>query len=181
MLVDLQTFFAFVAGNELDLCVGEALRCQVGQHLMAEQVRVNRLRRLNSPDRIGKPLLRSGSGISCAPPMPLCRGAPNGLPLSRRKRMLPLLKKPPISCAKRSAIAACSATGEKHDSSPRAGCTFMRHRLSQVLCEALRRTPLGHRSRPHPTRRHAAHAAAAAHAHDTKQQALEIAPHVQGR
>jgi hypothetical protein len=45
---------------------------------MAEQVRVNRLRRLNSPDRIGKPLLRSGSGISCAPPMPLCRGAPNG-------------------------------------------------------------------------------------------------------
>ena len=54
---------------------------------MAEQVRVNRLRRLNSPDRIGKPLLRSGSGISCAPPMPLCRGAPNYI-LDALKRQL---------------------------------------------------------------------------------------------
>src|SRR5215212_8254725 len=41
--------------------------------------------------------------------------------------------------------------------------------------------PLGHRSRPRPTRRPPAHTAAATHAHDTKQQALAVAPHGQGR
>jgi hypothetical protein len=41
VLVDLQA--AFVSGNQLDLSVGEAFGRQVGEHLMAEQVRVNRL------------------------------------------------------------------------------------------------------------------------------------------
>jgi hypothetical protein len=44
VLVDLQALLAFVSGNQLDLSVGEAFGRQVGEHLMAEQVRVNRLR-----------------------------------------------------------------------------------------------------------------------------------------
>ena len=44
MLVDLKALLAFVPRNQLDLGVGEALGRQVGQHLMAEQVRVDRLR-----------------------------------------------------------------------------------------------------------------------------------------
>ena len=44
MLVDLQALFAFVAGDQLDLGIGETFGRQVGQHLMAEQMRVQRLR-----------------------------------------------------------------------------------------------------------------------------------------
>ena len=44
MLVDLQALLAFVAGDQLDLSIGEAFGRQVGQHLMAEQMRVQRLR-----------------------------------------------------------------------------------------------------------------------------------------
>ena len=44
LLVDLKALFAFVARYQLNLCVGEALGRQVGQHLMAEQMRVQRLR-----------------------------------------------------------------------------------------------------------------------------------------
>ena len=44
MLVDLQAFFAFVAGDQLDLSIGETFGRQVSQHLMAEQMRVQRLR-----------------------------------------------------------------------------------------------------------------------------------------
>ena len=44
MLVDLKALFAFVVRYQLNLCVGEALGRQVGQHLMAEQMRVQRLR-----------------------------------------------------------------------------------------------------------------------------------------
>jgi hypothetical protein len=44
VLVGLKTFFAFVARYQLNLCVGEALGRQVGQHLMAELMRVQRLR-----------------------------------------------------------------------------------------------------------------------------------------
>ena len=40
MLVDLKALFAFVARYELNLCVGQAFGRQVGQHLMAEQMRV---------------------------------------------------------------------------------------------------------------------------------------------
>jgi hypothetical protein len=45
MLVDLQALLAFVSGNQLDLSVGEAFGRQVGEHLMAEQMRVQRLRK----------------------------------------------------------------------------------------------------------------------------------------
>ena len=45
MLVDLKALFAFVARDQLNLCVGEAFGRQVGQHLMTEQVRVQRLRK----------------------------------------------------------------------------------------------------------------------------------------
>jgi hypothetical protein len=45
MLVDLfQALLAFVAEDQLGLCIGEAFGRQVGQHLMAEQMRVQRLR-----------------------------------------------------------------------------------------------------------------------------------------
>jgi Phage integrase, N-terminal SAM-like domain len=44
-LVDLQALLAFVFGNQLDLSVGEAFGRQVGEHLMAEQVRGQRLRK----------------------------------------------------------------------------------------------------------------------------------------
>ena len=40
MLIDLKALLAFVAKNQLDLGVGEAFGSQVGEHLMAEQVRV---------------------------------------------------------------------------------------------------------------------------------------------
>jgi hypothetical protein len=43
MLVDLQALFAFMPGNELDLSVREAFGRQEGQHLMAEQMRVQLL------------------------------------------------------------------------------------------------------------------------------------------
>ena len=43
MLVDLKALFAFVARYQLNLCVGQAFGRQVGQHLMAEQMRVQRL------------------------------------------------------------------------------------------------------------------------------------------
>ena len=51
MLVDLQALLAFVSGNQLDLSVGEAFGRQVGEPLMAEQVRVNRRR--NVGGRLG--------------------------------------------------------------------------------------------------------------------------------
>ena len=44
MLVDLKALFAFVARYQLNLYVGQAFGRQVGQHLMAEQMRVQRLR-----------------------------------------------------------------------------------------------------------------------------------------
>jgi hypothetical protein len=57
VLVDLQALLAFVSGNQLDLSVGEAFGRQVGEHLMAEQVRVNRLRnvggRLGASESLG--------------------------------------------------------------------------------------------------------------------------------
>ena len=39
-LIDLTALRVFVASNQLDLGVGEAVGSQGGQHLMAEQVRV---------------------------------------------------------------------------------------------------------------------------------------------
>jgi len=44
VLVDLKALFAFVARYQLNLCVGQAFGSQVGQHLMAEQMGVYRLR-----------------------------------------------------------------------------------------------------------------------------------------
>jgi hypothetical protein len=44
VLVDLKALFAFVARYQLNLYVGQAFGRQVGQHLMAEQMRVQRLR-----------------------------------------------------------------------------------------------------------------------------------------
>jgi len=38
MLVHLQALFALVAGDELDLCIGEAFCSQVGKHLVPEQM-----------------------------------------------------------------------------------------------------------------------------------------------
>jgi hypothetical protein len=45
VLVDLKALFAFVARDQLNLCVGQVFGRQVGQHLMAEQMRVQRLRK----------------------------------------------------------------------------------------------------------------------------------------
>jgi hypothetical protein len=45
VLVDLKALFAFVARYQLNLYVGQAFGRQVGQHLMAEQMRVQRLRK----------------------------------------------------------------------------------------------------------------------------------------
>jgi hypothetical protein len=44
MLVDLEAFLGFVAGDQLDLGIGEPFGRQEGQHLMTEQMRVHGLR-----------------------------------------------------------------------------------------------------------------------------------------
>jgi hypothetical protein len=44
VLIDLKALFAFVGRYQLNLCVGQAFGRQVGQHLMAEQMRVQRKR-----------------------------------------------------------------------------------------------------------------------------------------
>jgi len=49
MLVDLQALLALVAGDQLNLVVGQPFGRQVGQHLMAEQMRVQRLRNAGHP------------------------------------------------------------------------------------------------------------------------------------
>jgi len=41
MLIDFQAFFALMAGDQLDLRIRQTLRCQVGDHLVAEQMRVD--------------------------------------------------------------------------------------------------------------------------------------------
>jgi Crp-like helix-turn-helix domain len=68
MLVDLQALFAFVPGNQLNLCVGEALGRKVRQHLMAEQVRVNRLRQAGLLAVALHDLLDSARGERPEPP-----------------------------------------------------------------------------------------------------------------
>src|SRR5947209_15714364 len=68
MLVDVQALFAFVPGNQLNLCVGEALGRKVSQHLMAEQVRVNRLRQAGLLAVALHDLLDSARGERPEPP-----------------------------------------------------------------------------------------------------------------
>jgi hypothetical protein len=68
MLADLQTFFAFVPGNQLNLGVGEAFGRQEGQHLMAEQMRVQRLRNAGHLPIVLNDLLNSARGERTKPP-----------------------------------------------------------------------------------------------------------------
>jgi hypothetical protein len=68
MLVDLQALFAFVPGNQLNLGVGEAFGRQEGQHLMAEQMRVQRLRNAGHLSVALNNLLDSARGERPEPP-----------------------------------------------------------------------------------------------------------------
>ena len=43
MLVNFQTFFAVMSRNELDLAIGKAPSGQIGDHLMAEEMRMDML------------------------------------------------------------------------------------------------------------------------------------------
>src|SRR5450755_593565 len=66
VLINFQALLARVAGNQLQLGVGEALDRQVGQHLMAEQMRMDRLRQTR-PNAIGlNDLLNAARGEESA-------------------------------------------------------------------------------------------------------------------
>ncbi len=68
MPVDLQALLAFVAGDQLNLGIGESFGCQIGQHLMAEPMRVQRLRNAGHLAALLNNLLDSAGGKRPEPP-----------------------------------------------------------------------------------------------------------------
>lgn len=67
MLVDLQTFLAGVAAQELDLRIRELLTCQKRQHLRAEQMRVDRSAQSGGLTVVLDDLLHPANRVRSAP------------------------------------------------------------------------------------------------------------------